>query len=449
MNDTKISMREKAAYASLNIGNIPVMTLINGYLLIFYTNIVGLDPRACATMFLIARILDGLIDPPVGFLIDKLPSTRFGHFRPPLFVGSILCTLNYLLLWFGPMMATSGKLVIAYISYILLGILFPIMDISLNSLLPVMTSDMKERQTLSAIKGFVYAAGGVILGVAAPLILGDSSNRVGYITLIVGSAVIIVAFSIFGTMGVKERVLKSTGKDSSYTFKELIIILTQKPVLVTFLAVLLFSIANNMQSTITSYFFTYIIGDLKLSSVASFLMFLGLIIATVFSGKVVEKKGKKPVFLFGFAVATFAFLIRLISPENVPLLMVSSAILGVGAGFISTLNYSIQADNTDFVELKLGKRAEAGISALSSFSSKFAAGVGGAVPGYLLGIAGFDGKVAVQPESVTTVILICQIILPAAIFFVGILVFAKGYPITRERLEEQNILLAQKRNKIS
>lgn len=155
MNDTKISLREKAAYASLNIGNIPVMTLINGYLLIFYTNIVGLDPRACATMFLIARILDGLNDPLVGFLIDKLPSTRFGHFRPPLFVGTILCTLNYLLLWFGPMMATSGKLVIAYISYLLLGILFPIMDISLNSLLPVMTSDMKERQTLSAIKGLL------------------------------------------------------------------------------------------------------------------------------------------------------------------------------------------------------------------------------------------------------------------------------------------------------
>lgn len=33
------------------------------------------------------------------------------------------------------------------------------MDISLNSLLPVMTTDMKERQTLRVIKGFVYAAG--------------------------------------------------------------------------------------------------------------------------------------------------------------------------------------------------------------------------------------------------------------------------------------------------
>lgn len=444
MKQTKIRFREKVSYGCINVGNIPIMTLINGYLLIFYTNICGLDPKACATLFLIARILDGLNDPIVGLCIDRMPNTRFGHFRMPLIVGTVLCGLNYLLLWFGPMMATSGKLVIAYISYLLIGVLFPIMDISLNSLLPVMTTDMKERQSLSAIKGFVYAAGGVVLGIAAPLILGNTSNKNGYITLIVGTAVIIFAFSIIGTLGVKERVIK-TKEQASYSFKELFHILTQKPVLVTFLAVLLFTIGNNMQSTITSYFFTYIIGDLKLSSAASLLMFAGLLVTTVLSGKAVAKKGKKAVFIFGLAMAAFSFLIRLISPANVPLLMVSSLIVGAGAGFVSTLNYSLQADNTDYVELKLGKRAEAGISALSSFSSKFAAGVGGAIPGYLLGFAGFDGKAAVQPEAVKTMIIVCQMVLPIIIFLLGILLFAKGYPITREKLAEQNRILAERR----
>ena len=58
MNHDKIRMREKLSYAAVNFGNIPIMTLINGYLLIFYTNICGLSPAACATLFLIARILD-------------------------------------------------------------------------------------------------------------------------------------------------------------------------------------------------------------------------------------------------------------------------------------------------------------------------------------------------------------------------------------------------------
>ena len=39
MNQDKIKMREKLSFAMANFGNIPVMTLINGYLLIFYTNI--------------------------------------------------------------------------------------------------------------------------------------------------------------------------------------------------------------------------------------------------------------------------------------------------------------------------------------------------------------------------------------------------------------------------
>ena len=70
MNQDKIKMREKLSFAMANFGNIPIMTLINGYLLIFYTNICGLSPAACATLFLIARFLDAINDPLVGFMID-------------------------------------------------------------------------------------------------------------------------------------------------------------------------------------------------------------------------------------------------------------------------------------------------------------------------------------------------------------------------------------------
>lgn len=443
-NNNKIGFMEKVSYASLNIGNIPIMSLINGYLLIFYTNICGMDPKACATLFLIARILDALNDPLVGFCIDRMPNTRFGHFRPTLIAGTILCSLNFLLLWFGPMMAPSGKLVIAYISYLLIGVMFPIMDISLNSLLPVMTTDMNERQKLSAIKGFVYMAGAVVLGIVAPLVLGDTSNRNGYIALIVGATIIIFVCSILGTLGVKERVTKQAGA-ASYTIKDLFRILTQKPVLISFISLLVFTIGNNIQSTVSAYFFTYIIGDLTLSSAANLLSFVGLIITTVLSVKAVQIKGKKPVYLFGFLVAAAAFALRLISPANVPLLMVCSFIMGLGAGFVSTLNYSIQADNTDYVELKLGMRAEAGISALSSFSSKFAAGIGGAIPGYVLGFAGFDSTLAAQTETVNNMIIVCQIVAPIVFFVIGLAVFAKGYPITQEKLDEQNRILAERR----
>lgn len=428
-----------------NFGNIPIMTLINGYLLIFYTNICGLSPAACATLFLIARFLDAINDPLVGFIIDHLPTRKMGHFRPTLILGTILCSVNFLLLWFGPMLSTSGKLAIAYVSYILLGVLFPVMDISLNSLLPVMTEDMKERNSLSTIKGLAYVIGAFVIGVAAPLILGDTSNKQGYINLVLIMTAVIFFFSIIGTMGVKERVKPQM--ENSYSVKELFKILSQKPVYITFLAVLLYSIGSNIVNAANTYFYTYIFEDLTLASIITLITCVAVFPATMVIGNLIGRFGKKKMYAIGLALAGLAPIIRLLDVRSIPLLIVSVLIAGIGAGFAAPLNYGIQADNTDYIEVSMGIRAEGAVASLSSFVSKCAMGIGGAIPGYLLQLAGFDSKAAVQNDDVINVIVLCVLILPAIVNVVAIVIFSKGYPITKEKLNEQTYLLREKRSK--
>ena len=445
MNQDKIKMREKLSFAMANFGNIPVMTLINGYLLIFYTNICGLSPAACATLFLIARFLDAINDPLVGFMIDHLPTRKMGHFRPTLILGTILCSANFLLLWFGPMLSTSGKLAISYVSYILLGVLFPVMDISLNSLLPVMTEDMKERNSLSSIKGLAYVIGALVIGVAAPLILGDTSNKQGYINLVLIMTAVIFFFSIIGTMGVKERVKPQM--ENSYSVKELFKILSQKPVYITFLAVLLYSIGSNIVNAANTYFYTYIFEDLTLASIITLITCVTVFPATMVIGNLIGRFGKKKMYAIGLALAGLAPIIRLLDVRSIPLLIVSVLIAGIGAGFAAPLNYGIQADNTDYIEMSMGIRAEGAVASLSSFVSKCAMGIGGAIPGYLLQLAGFDSKAAVQNDDVINVIVLCVLILPAIVNVVAIVIFSKGYPITKEKLNEQTYLLREKRSK--
>lgn len=445
MNQDKIKMREKLSFAMANFGNIPIMTLINGYLLIFYTNICGLSPAACATLFLIARFLDAINDPLVGFIIDHLPTRKMGHFRPTLILGTILCSVNFLLLWFGPMLSTSGKLAIAYVSYILLGVLFPVMDISLNSLLPVMTEDMKERNSLSTIKGLAYVIGALVIGVAAPLILGDTSNKQGYINLVLIMTAVIFFFSIIGTMGVKERVKPQM--ENSYSVKELFKILSQKPVYITFLAVLLYSIGSNIVNAANTYFYTYIFEDLTLASIITLITCVAVFPATMVIGNLIGRFGKKKMYAIGLALAGLTPIIRLLDVRSIPLLIVSVLIAGIGAGFAAPLNYGIQADNTDYIEVSMGIRAEGAVASLSSFVSKCAMGIGGAIPGYLLQLAGFDSKAAVQNDDVINVIVLCVLILPAIVNVVAIVIFSKGYPITKEKLNEQTYLLREKRSK--
>ncbi|RHR31899.1 MFS transporter [Clostridium sp. AF19-22AC] len=443
MNQDKVTLKEKISYVAVNLGNIPITTLASSFLLIFYTNVCGMNPAACATLFLVARVLDGLNDPFVGFVIDHLPNTKYGHFRPPLIVGTILCSLNFLLLWFGPMMAPSGKLVIAYISYLLLGVLFPVMDISLNSMLPVMTTDMKERNALSSIKGTFYMLGVLAISTAAPLILGDTSNRAGYVRLILIVVVLVVVLSIGGALGLKERVKPKPGK--GYKVTDLFKVITYKPIWATFLSSLLYMTGFTIINTVNTYYFTYILGNFTMFSVVSLVQTAAIFPAMLLTGKLIESIGKKKLYIIGLLTFGVLPVVRMLNVTSIPLLIVAALLIGAGQGICMPLMYGIQADNTDYVEVETGKRMEGAIASLSSFITKFAMGVGGAIPGYILAAAGFDASLQVQPDSVNTVIVLCLGLFPAVFSLIGILIFGFAYPLSKEKLIEQVNYLQMKR----
>lgn len=445
MISEKVTMKEKISYALANLGNIPIQVLIGSYLLIFYTNVVGLNPAACATLFLIARIIDGINDPFVGYVIDHLPVTRYGHFRPTLAIGSILCSLNFLLLWFGPMMAPTGKLVIAYVSYLLIGVLFPVMDISLNSMLPVMTADMNQRNKLSSLKGVVYMIGNYGLGAAIPIILGNTGNKNGYILVVSVIAVIVAVFSVIGAIGMRERI-KPQENVKKYGIKDLIKIVSQKPVMVTFVSVLMATVGTYMLNTSNTYFFTYVMNNLSLLGLTSIIQFVTLIPASILVTGIIKKYGKKNLYVLGSLMVALFPVIRLIDPTNVIILCIAVALSGIGMGICMPLTYSIQADNTDYVNLKLGYRAEAAIASLSSFITKCAMGIGGAIPGYLLAIVGFDQELVEQTDSVKNVLIGCVIGAPAVLGVLGVIIFAILYPLTKEKLKEQEAQLQKLRN---
>lgn len=201
MNDKskKMGVGEKICYFLMNIGNIPLMILLSSFFLIFYTNVVGLDPGALATLFLVSKIMDGISDPIMGFVLDKFPVTKMGKFRPMLIMGTVICVINYILLWFGAVWMPAGKYVVVYVTYLLLGWTFDIMDISLNSLLPVMTVDNKERNSLSLIKSVGYMLGAMAVSIIAPIVVASGTLQ-SYYTLIFGAMVVVLVCSIGGVL---------------------------------------------------------------------------------------------------------------------------------------------------------------------------------------------------------------------------------------------------------
>ena len=116
----KVKLSEKIGMLMVCAGNIPLMTLLSVYFMIYYTTVVGLDPKALATLFLISKVMDGISDPVMGFILDRFPVTKMGKFRPMLILGTIICVINYILLWFGAVWSPVGKYVIVYVTYSIL-----------------------------------------------------------------------------------------------------------------------------------------------------------------------------------------------------------------------------------------------------------------------------------------------------------------------------------------
>ena len=424
----KIGVREKLSYGLLTLGNIPIMVLINSFLLIFYTDVAGLNPAAVATLFLVSRLFDAINDPIVGYIMDHRKSTKGGRFRPALFLFGIITALNFLLLWFGGVWAPAGKMVVVYIVYLLFGITFDVLDIAGNGILPAITQHVASRDTLSVIKGVCQILGGTVVSIAAPIILGGAASQIsGYYALIGGATVVVALFTVVGALGIKERIVPEEDAPQ-YKFKDIFRILTYRPLLALVLLYLAVGLGSSFQTSVNAYYFTYIIGDLTVMGLVTGSSLIGLLLSLILAKPLLSKLAKKRVAVLSAIMLAVGCLIRLIAPTLIPVQIVGGIFSNFGMGLFTATLPALLADNVDAMSDTMGFRAEGVIFALTSFVSKVTMGVGGAVPGYILAAAGYQANAESQVPGVNTAIIIMLLVLPAVFYVISGFVFGFGYP---------------------
>lgn len=441
---TKELWKERIAYFFVNCGNIPIMTLVNSFLSIYYVTTLGMDEMVVGTMFLASRVFDGVNDPFIGFLIDRAPNSKFGKFRRVLIFGSILCSLNYLVLWIGPAyVPETAKIAVAYISYMLLGVTFPVMDISLNSMLPVMTSDINERNILSSVKTIGYGIGGFVLGFAAPILLSAmNSTKEAYIILTLAAVVQVLACTIGGVMGVHQRI--SYDNRDGYRLRDLLRILTVKPVLMTFVSGMFFFTGNAFVATANTYYATFVLGDVGKMTVLNIAQAVGCVPAALIAPFAAKRIGKKAVYGIGIIAGGIGIFIRLFAVNSgtsgVAACAISSAILAAGMGFSQLLFYSIQADNIDYVDYDIHLRSEGAVSAMTSMITKIGNGLGGAFPLYILAWT----KTANGTYS-NYGLALADGVIPGILMVAGGVFFLVFYRLSGKKMEEVQATLKERR----
>ena len=441
----KIKFLEKLSFFFATMSSGPILTLTGSFLMIFYTDVIGLNPIAIGTLFLISRIVDAINDPITGYFINIMPRSKNGKFRFLLMIGGVIASINFALMWFGPAWATAGKLAIAYVSYLLLGVTYDIFDIAKNSLLPAMTANPKERISLGSIGAVGGILGGMIFSIVAPIILAaGNSTLAAYSKLILIVSATVVFMTGFGGLFLKERVIPA-GDDTKPSVKEYLKIFAQSPVLVLLSFNFLFATGYYLFQAVNAYFFTYVMKDLALLGTVSFALLIGLVPGIVVAGLFSGKLGKKRALVVSSLMMAGAFLIRWIDPTSSVLIYVSTLLTGFTFGLWMPISTVLGADIIDYIEYKMGHRSEPAVASISSFVSKAGNGVGGAIPGFVLGLVGYVAGGAQQSASVISSIKILSIGVPILFFVAAALVFGLAYKLDKKLLKEVEDTLSERR----
>ena len=159
----KLSLREKICYALGDASANIAWRGICAFLMIYYTDVFGLLPAVVGTLFFVVRLSDGISDVAMGIIGDRTES-KYGKFRPWVLWSAIpLAVILSLTFTCPPGIGTTGKIVYAYVTYILFTLVYTANNIPYGALMAVMTDDDKERASIGSFRMAGAFAGGMVV----------------------------------------------------------------------------------------------------------------------------------------------------------------------------------------------------------------------------------------------------------------------------------------------
>ena len=430
----KLTFREKYSYGIGALGKDLAYAIVATYLMVYFTDVVGLNPAFVGTLFLVARLWDTVNDPAMGMIVDNTRS-RFGKFRPWIFIGTILNAVVIVFLFRKPDL--EGLPLYAYFSimYILWGMTYTIMDIPYWSMIPSLTSSKEEREQISVIPRIFASTAWLIVGTFGLSIiskLGNGDTIKGYSVFAIVVAIVFIISTMITCLNVKERV--ETPKNAEkVSFKQAINIIRKNDQLVVFIGIVFaMNLVMQISGTMAIYYFRYVSGKESLFSVYQAFAGIAEISGLVLLPMLTKKIGREDVFKLGSILPIGGFLVLFVAgifaPQNAVFIAIAGVVLKLGSGSLLGSTTIMLADVVDYGEYKLGTRNESIVFSVQTLLVKGASAVAGWLVGVGLSLVGY---VAGTTQTATTILgmKVIMIWIPIACAIVMYAIYKSKYKI--------------------
>ncbi len=447
----KLAFKEKFAYGFGDLASVLYWQTFMLYFTYFYTDVFLIPAAVAATMFLVSRIWDGVNDPMMGMIADRT-KTKWGKFRPYLLWMCVPFAVMGVLTFTVPDFGMTGKIIWAYVTFILIMMLYTAINIPYTALMGVISPDSNERTSVSSIKFiFAFAAGIIVSATLLPMTktLGGGNDAQGwqYTFMIYGVAAVI--FFLIAFKGTRERVLPPKSQKMSVK-QDLKDLFSNKPWLILLAATITFILFVAVRGSVTVHYFKYIIGEqtLKLpflgtdtygfeaitsayNTIGQISSLIGALIVSWFAKKI----GKKNAFYVLFIMAIFSTgILYFLTAEQLGLIFFFQITGSISGGPLSVLLWAMYADTADYGEWKNNRRSTGLVFSASTMSQKFGWAFGAFIALNLMSQVGFQPNTEQSADSIHGLKLLFSII-PAAVGVLSMIILI-FYPLTDKRVKE-------------
>lgn len=448
----KLSWLQRIGFGSGDLAQNLIYQTISMYLLMFYTNVYGLDPSAAAFMFLIVRVVDVIWDPVVGTYVDK-HNPRFGKYRSYLLLAGVPLTgFAILCFWDG----FSGSLLYAYITYVGMSMLYTLINVPYGALNASLTRDTEEITVLTSVRMFLANVGGLAVAYGIPMIVATLSPD-GKINTVDSANAWFVTMTIYAIAGLilllfcftqtKERVVMDKSETDDVKVSDLWVEFRRnRPLrILAFFFVTAFAMMA-IGNSAGSYYMIYNIHSS--ADQLAYFMALGSVPAFIFMPMVPaikRKVGKRGMFNIFLSIAIVGMiLIYIISMvpalrSQIWLVYVAQFIKSTGVIVATGYMWALVPEVISYGEYTHGKRISGIVNALTGIFYKAGMALGGVVPGLILAFVGFDKENAVsQTTFAEQGILWLVAVIPALLLGLSMFIISK-YELTDEVIDKINM----------
>lgn len=406
---------KKIAYGVGDFGANYCWTFTAGFIMLYCTNLLGIDSLVVGTLMMVSKALDGITDLFMGRIIDMTHS-KMGKARFWLFVSTFPLVFTLILLFNTPSaFSDNAKYVWVFIMYTLMGAVFYTMsNIAYSTLTALVTKNAKDRVAMGSFR-FIFAYAAVILinTYTSKLVEYFGGGQAGWraVSILYG----IICFCALMVPVIFLRELpeeqlndgkKADSRKKEGFFSGFGILLKNKYFYLILAYYLGLYFAQGIQSGLGVYFMTYNMNNASLLGIISMCTAIPTILMLLVVPMLTGKFGVRNVAMVGGAISVCGAIINLIGGNLglFPVMMLGTVIVALGhAPATGSLN-ALAAAADDYSELKFGRRVTGTIYSCSSIGIKVGTGIGTAVVGFLLAAGHFDGKAATQTAQALSTI---------------------------------------------